>query len=341
LKHQSAVVLASVVAVTAMAGGALSLTQRPAAPAAPRPVTTTPVPAEPVTALGYTAVDDPVTQTVVLFGGVDNYANTWIWDGIRWRLTHPAASPPGRSGASAAFDPQTGDVLLFGGRLETGDGARDTWAWDGITWRDLAPGSGGPPPGEGSAMAWNSATEEMVLVTAVSEGGAGDWIWRGNRWVNQMSSYFPNAAFVSGMAFDPVSRSLLAIGCCQAPTSAGGTVDTTWRLDKGQWHQLVLAPDPPAVGSSLALDPARGRLVLCSCDGVFTSEPETWLWSGKAWVLLKVAPEPVTPGIEVADLDRHQLLVLGSLTQGSSPIHVWALSGSTWQRLDGGAPSGP
>ncbi len=185
-------------------------------------------------------------------------------------------------------------------------------------------------------MAWDSAAGEMVLITAVSEGGAGNWIWRGSRWINEMTSYFPNAAFVSGLAFDPAARSLLAVGCCQSPTLSGGTVDTTWRLGGGKWHQLLLAPNPPAVGSSLALDPALGRLVLCSCDGVFTSEPEMWTWTGNAWVLLPIAPAPVTPGIEVADLDRHRLLVIGSQQQGASPIHIWALTGSTWQRLDGG-----
>ena len=71
-----------------------------------------------MTTLGYTAVDDPATRTVVVFGGVDDYDNTWLWDGTRWRLTHPSANPPGRFGASAAFDPQTSEVLLFGGRLE-------------------------------------------------------------------------------------------------------------------------------------------------------------------------------------------------------------------------------
>ena len=334
MKHRSAVVLASVVAVTAMAGGALSFAQRPALPPTPRPVTPTATPAQPVTALGFTAVDDPAMHTVVLFGGVDNFGNTWLWNGTRWRLTHPPASPPGRIGASAAFDPQTSAILLFGGRLASGDAANDTWAWNGATWRKLATGSGGPPPGEGSAMAWDDAMKEMVLVTAASEGGAGNWIWRGTRWVNQMSSYFPNAAFVSGMAFDPVTRSLLAIGCCQSPSSAGGTVDTTWRLDKGTWRQMVLAPNPPAVGSSLTLDPALGRLVLCSCDGVFTSEPRMWMWTGVAWASLDVPPSPVTPAIEVADVDRHQLLVVGSLTQGASPIHIWALTGSTWRRLD-------
>jgi hypothetical protein len=335
LKHRSALVLASVIAVTAIAGGALSLAQRPAAPPTAPGVMPTAAPAQPLTALGFSAVDDPPMHAVVLFGGVDNYDNTWLWNGTRWLLTHPAASPPGRVGASAAFDPQTAQVLLFGGRLESGDAANDTWAWNGITWRKLASGSGGPPPGEGSAMAWDDAKKEMVLVTAASEGGAGNWIWRGSRWVNQMSSYFPNAAFVSGMAFDPVTRSLLAVGCCQAPSSDGGTVDTTWRLDQGVWRQIVLVPNPPAVGSSLALDPALGRLVLCSCDGVFTSEPELWMWTGTAWASLEVAPSPVTPAIEIADLDRRQLVVVGSRTQSASPIHIWALTGSTWRRLDG------
>src|ERR1022692_1008154 len=162
-----------------MAGGALSFAQRPAPPPTPLPVTPTATPAQPVTALGFVAVGDPAMHTVVLFGGVDNYGNTWLWNGVRWRLTHPPASPPGRVGGSAAVDPQTAAILLFGGRLASGDAANDTWAWNGATWRKLATGSGGPPPGEGSAMAWDAAMKEMVLVTAASEGGAGNWIWRG------------------------------------------------------------------------------------------------------------------------------------------------------------------
>jgi hypothetical protein len=294
-----------------------------------------------VTTLGYTAVEDPATHTVVVFGGVDNYDNTWLWDGTTWRLSHPTANPPGRFGASGAFDPQTSEVMLFGGRLESGDAANDTWAWNGITWRELATGSKGPPPGEGSAMAWDSAADEMVLITAVTEGGAGNWTWRGDQWVNQMSSYFPNAAFVSGLAFDPVTRSLLAVGCCQSPTSSGGTIDTTWRLNGGRWRQLVLAPNPPAAGSSLVLDPALDRLVLCSCDGFLTSQPEMWMWTGTAWASLRIAPAPVRLGIEVADVDRHRLLVLGSQNQAASPIHIWALTGSTWQQLDGAGSAAP
>jgi hypothetical protein len=36
-----------------------------------------------------------------------------------------------------------------------------------------------------------------------------------------------------------------------------------------------------------------------------------WMWTGKAWEALDAPPPPVTPAIEIADLDRHQLLSSG------------------------------
>lgn len=186
-------------------------------------------------------------------------------------------------------------------------------------------------------MAWDGGVGEMVLVTAASQGGSEAWIWSGARWVPHMTGYVPNAAFVTGVAFDPVTRMLLAVGCCQISSTGGlggGTVDTAWLWNGSEWRQLILHPNPPAVGSSLALDPALGRLVLCSCDGVFASEPAIWVWSGKAWSLVDVAPAPVTPAIAIGDVDRHQLQILGSLALGSSPIHVWSFDGTRWQRLD-------
>ena len=32
--------------------------------------------------------------------------------------------------------------------------------------------------------------------------------------------------------------------------------------------------------------------------------------------------------------DLGQLLLLGSLTQGTQPVHIWSLTGSRWRRLD-------
>jgi len=68
---------------------------------------------------------------MVLFGGEDTkgrvFNGTWAWDGTTWTRQFPPTSPPGRSRAAMAYDPATGNVVLFGG---FGNGTLDdTWTW--------------------------------------------------------------------------------------------------------------------------------------------------------------------------------------------------------------------
>lgn len=54
-----------------------------------------------------------------------------------WTQQHPATSPPGRFGASMAYDRATGDMVLFGGLGDAGGllgSLGDTWTWNGTTW---------------------------------------------------------------------------------------------------------------------------------------------------------------------------------------------------------------
>ena len=186
--------LIGVVAVAAVAGVAISTAQRPPAPPpAPSPTPSpvpTPVPAAPVAGSGFSVADDPSSGQIVLFGGVDDDANTWIWARGRWTLENPSLSPPGRIDAAEAYDPSTQQVLLFGGRhnpFSNGAPLNDTWAWNGASWIEVDNGVGGPTPGEGSSMAWDPALREMVLVTSAGNASGGDatWVWFGAHWQNQ------------------------------------------------------------------------------------------------------------------------------------------------------------
>ena len=85
------------------------------------------------------------THQLVAFGGVDSYDTTWLWDGRRWTLARPARQPAGRFNAAAAYDPLTGVVMLYGGRLGPGQLVQDTWAWDGGTWHQLDAGTSSLP----------------------------------------------------------------------------------------------------------------------------------------------------------------------------------------------------
>lgn len=83
---------------------------------------------------------------LVLFGGVSGQGatflnDTWIWDGTNWSLRSPSASPPPRIGATIAYDPAVGRVVLFGGianNANAGGFLKDMWAWDGIAWAPVS-----------------------------------------------------------------------------------------------------------------------------------------------------------------------------------------------------------
>jgi hypothetical protein len=319
-------------------------TPRPAStPSVPGPTaalaTSTPLPDVPASGLGFALADDPASHQVVLFGGVGDYDNTWLWDGSTWTLAHPVVSPAGRFGASAAYDPETKTVLLFGGRIEPGTPVHDTWAWNGTTWLDLDSGAGGPEPGEGSDMAWDAASHQMVLVTGsgvISDPGA-TWVWDGTHWNHPDDADLPAGAFYSPMWFDPVTQSLLAVACCVGPPPATGAVNTTWRWDATRWTLLPTPAHSPIDGTTMALDPTLNRLVLCSCGVTTGQEHELLVWDGKAWTSVSSAPLPFEGGTEVTDSDRHALLLVGPppVTTGSGvlPVQVWSLSGSAWRQV--------
>jgi hypothetical protein len=70
---------------------------------------------------------------------------TWTWNGSDWAQQHPARSPDARYFASAAYDPEVGKVMLFGGKIYgTVNGSHrefvnnELWGWDGTSWTRAA-----------------------------------------------------------------------------------------------------------------------------------------------------------------------------------------------------------
>jgi hypothetical protein len=348
LTTRSVIALACIIAIAGAIGLVISFGQRPAAqithpaptPSSLQPITPSPVPGQPQAGQGFSIADDVATHEIVLFGGVGDYPNTWLWDGSKWTLAHPPASPEGRFGASEAYDPRTKTVLLFGGRLEPGTPVNDTWAWNGTTWGELDAGVGGPQPGEGSDMAWDPAQLQMVLLTrsGVISEPAETWIWSGTRWTRSAAGPLPAGATFSPMWFDPVSRSLLAVGCCVGPPPSTGAANTTWRWNGASWTLLPSSGAAPSGGSTMALDPPIGHLVLCACGAPASSNPPLWGWDGAGWVSLRSGPVPVMTGTAITDSDRGELLLFGTpasaLQAGHTPVEVWQLTPRlTWLQL--------
>jgi hypothetical protein len=342
----SVLALVALIAVVAGIGLVLTAGRHPAvapqAPVEPRPLFATPAPGSntPLPGALFSVADDLATHDVVLFGGVNDWGNTWVWDGTTWTQAHPAVSPAGRYGAAAAYDPETKMVMLFGGRTEPGTPVHDTWGWNGTTWDALDSGAGGPAPGEGADMAWDSALTEMVLTTSSGVIGApGEtWVWAGTHWAHPAGGDLPSGAFYSPMWFDPTTQWLIAVACCEDLPPVSGAVNTTWRWDGTKWSLLATPDDSPQDATTMALDPATNSLVLCSCSSPESGESALLVWYRSGWISRTAIQPPVLGGVEVTDADRHQLLMLGSQSPGDAPTavpaEVWTLTGSTWKRLD-------
>lgn len=344
-KWMIAAALAVLIAVAGGVGAVVAILQRPPTLSPPRPTPTgtpfpfpspppTPVPGGPVLGFGFSAVDDPAAHQVLVFGEVDSYDTTWLWDGTRWSLARPLLSPPGRFGAAAAYDPATRQVLLFGGRLAPGQIENDTWAWNGTSWSELNTGAGGPPAGEGALMAWDDATRQMVLVTSFAFNAKKTWVWAGTHWVPRPNRDLPAGAFGGGMSFDPVSRTLLLV----SPTPRNGAGTSTWLWDATGWRET--RANLAAASCGVALDPASGHLLLCATTPGAPAA-ELWSWTGVAWIRLRDSQLPVQPEAATTDLDHGHLAIFGSLTQSTQgspqPLEVWWWSGHGWQRIDAGA----
>ena len=159
-------------------------------------------------------------------------------------LRHDAASgdagagPAARTGAVMAYDPATGDVVMFGGDGASGQPLADTWLWDGSAWSPALAASH-PPARYGAQMAWDPQSQRVILL-----GGTG------------------GSGCASGDRGDGVGSSGAA--CTQ--------LQDAWAWDGSDWSQLDLGSGARQVGyyslegASMATDPASGRIVLVT-DG--------------------------------------------------------------------------
>jgi hypothetical protein len=91
---------------------------------------------------GGVVVADPAAHADVAFTAD---RQTWLWTG-HWEHEHPATTPITVSGAAAAYDPTTSQVVLFGGfgAADHEQGLFDqTWTWDSSEW-SMRAGTEGP-----------------------------------------------------------------------------------------------------------------------------------------------------------------------------------------------------
>jgi len=220
---------------------------------------------------------DPISGTVVMFGGIletdgEQVGDTWAYDAAAatWTELQPTgASPSARSSFSMVYDDMDQQIILFGGwDKEESAHLDDTWAYDPIenTWTELTP-AGDVPSARGShSMAYDPVLNAVILFGGTDSTSYFDdtWIYdfATNTWTEVLpTGEIPPARAGHRMAYDPSSGTVLLFG------GWNGTAyyNDTWTFDvaTSTWTSLDLLDAPSARDShSLTYDALTNELIL-------------------------------------------------------------------------------
>jgi hypothetical protein len=257
-----------------------------------------------------------------------------------WIQLSPPSDPPARTAASMAYDPATGDVVLFGGADVTGGPEillSDTWTWDGSTWSEQFP-SASPPALFGASLAYDQATGDLVLFGGISSDGdmSQTWTWDGTTWTQQVSTTVPPAPVPparhsAAMTYDQTSGQMVLFGGLDGRT----ILDDTWTWDGTTWTQQHPASKPSArYAASMTYDPATDNAVLFGgYSGGQTGLSDTWTWNGSTWTSSNPAIDPPARyGASMAyDAAISEVVLFGGYDEGAADLSdMWTWNGTQW-----------
>lgn len=313
----------------------------------------------PVASYGTSMVYYPPAKEMILFGGANEYGqglgDTWVFNRYGWKELHPAASPSARAQYAMAYDPQLGEIVLYGGCTFCGapgySPVHDTWAFNGITWHKLE-SQQLPTYEPNPLLAWDTAAHTLELLAPPPGRGSsplngvftpndvfGRWVWRTSGWKWDGTTPGP-AQFIQASAFvpEPGSTAMLYFtyepyagscplgerpgnhGCGWDPT--GLTYSQTWTWS-GSAFSKEHPKRAPLSSQAVTADPRVGRVI--AVDG-----SRVWEWTGATWhaVLSKV------PSLSLGDITAAydpaigDVIVWGMQTTGQPPRPVtWAWDG--------------
>jgi len=294
---------------------------------------------------------DPSVGQTVLFGGCETesiadlfgcnsfFGDTWTFDGTTWTERSPTTAPAARFAASMAFDPLTGDTLLFGGRNSTSGSLADTWTWDGNAWTELSP-SASPQKRYGASMAFDQDNATMVLVGGNFDSGtAYPWVWAPaaplvNLWSEASPPTSPSARVQAAMAGDASHSRTVLFGGQDASDDVLGD---TWIWDGTTWTQVTPATSPPArYGAAIVYDPTNATVLLFGgTDTGGNALGDLWSWDGTTWTELfpSGGPDPRSGAVMTFDQVSGQVVLFGGVATGTYDDDTWTFDGTAWTLL--------
>jgi N-acetylneuraminic acid mutarotase len=314
----------------------------------------TPSGAVPAPRISHSAVWDPITGLMLVFGGGTGgfgYVNDfWAYYSVDnfWIRLEAAAPPKARSQHTAVWDSSANQMLVFGGSYnvpEIFDYFRDLWAYrPGLGWFALASDNSSR---QGHTAVWDTSASQMLVF-----GGDTPFFA-----TNELRAYQPTSNTWTGVSttpparaghaaqWDPTVGQLLVFG-----GSSNGSVFNDLRAYRPGSSWATLAPSgdlpPPRTAHTATWDPTASRLLVF---GGYDGSPLNDLWAyqpgSNSWGLVLPTGMPPPARYEhtaVWDPITSQLLVFGGYDGTGLLNDLWAYrpGNNSWVLLppNGGAP---
>ncbi len=322
-----------------------------------------------VALVGHTAVwDESSAQMLVYggFGGGNNNVASGLWSyrpsTKQWSQLAPVGpSPRTRAYHAAVWDPNGGQMLVFGGIGGSFESFNDVWSYQPSTnaWTELSPNvlfSFGLVP-EGRfyhSAVWDPTNAQMLVFAGASpQYGLLDDLWSydpgADVWTElEPPGFIPPARLSQGAVWDPVrSRMLVFAGGC-----GGCYLDDFWSYDPAEnaWSRVPVSGNakPGARGGHSAVwESTHGEMLVFGgsvLNDVWTFQPTTNAWRQR---VSREAPVPASAGQRaVWDPAGGRMLVFGGRNSrdGANPldsISIYTPSLNAWRVVSttGAAPS--
>jgi hypothetical protein len=272
----------------------------------------------------HSAVWDPISSQMIIFGGLETFTNTDlndVWVGKTSTslsdsfsaLSPTGTAPQGRYGHVATYDSNSNRMTVFGGGLGLpGPCANDVWILTGANGRSAVPN-------------WISVTPSGPL---------------------------PGARIYSGGAYDPNSNSLIVFGGNNCST---GYFNDVWVLSNANgeagspaWTKLVTTGTPPAAreSASAIYDSTNNVLTIYAGDAGGSPFGDAWTLSNAngnggtpTWTQLSptgTAPMARTGHTATYDKTTNRMTIFGGIFSGVTLTDTWVL---TFANGIGGTPA--
>lgn len=283
---------------------------------------------------------DSARQCVVMFGGhsltavMQNFDDTWEFEGADWRQVDTLNAPAGLLRASMVYDSARRRMVLFGGVNANITPLAATWEYDGASWTQVQTATA-PPARRQHAMAFDSVRQRTVLF-----GGLGapavvlsdTWEFDGSNWQQAVTPTAPPARLEAALAFDSRRGKVVLFGGTTL-YSPRTTLQDTWEYDGNSWQQAQPSAPPPArMAHTMAFDGARGEVVLFGGNDGYDM-CDTWEYDGIAWQpTASPSPRPRNMTTATYDGTRQRVLLFGGWGSGVFG-DTWELRSATWRLL--------